>query len=92
MKEEGRDGLLALLDRWRDASLKLLNMVIGDISKEFEGDVSTGFGIDGNREADFEAVRGTLAGNKFVVRLNNEMEDIKKKCDTTKNLITSMKG
>jgi hypothetical protein len=92
LKDEGTAGLCALLDRWRDASLKLLNMVIGDISKEFEGDVSTGFGIDGNREADFEAVRGTLAGNKFVVRLNNEMEEIKKKCESIKTLINSMKG
>jgi Domain of unknown function (DUF4954) len=92
LKEEGRDGLLALLDRWREASLKLLNMVIGDISKEFEGEVSTGFGIDGNREADFEAVRGSFTGNKFVVRLNNEIEDIKKKCDSVQTLIKSMKG
>jgi hypothetical protein len=81
-----------MVDRWRDASLKVLNMVISDISKEFEGETSTGFGIDGNREADFEAVRGSFTGNKFVVRLNNEIEDVKKKCDSIKTLINSMKG
>jgi hypothetical protein len=92
LADEGTEGLLSLLDRWREASLKLLNMVINDISKEFEGEVSTGFGIDGNRDADFEAVRGTFAGNKFVMRLNNEIEDVKKKYDSAKTLINSMKG
>jgi hypothetical protein len=91
LKEESKGGMLLLLDRWRDASLKLLNMVIGDIAKEFEGDAGTGFGIDGNRDADFEAVRGSFADNKYVVRLTGEMDEIKKKCDSIKSLISSMK-
>jgi hypothetical protein len=92
LKDESTAGMISLIDRWRDSSLKLLNMVINDISKEFEGDISTGFGIDGNREADFEAVRGTFTGNKFIVRLNNDIEDVKKKCEAIKNLINAMKG
>jgi hypothetical protein len=92
LKEDPKGGMLVLLDRWRDASLKLLNMMIGDISKEFEGDAATGFGIDGNREADFEAVRGSFKDNTYVVRLTNEMDEVKKKCDSIKSLINSMKG
>jgi hypothetical protein len=90
--EESTAGLVSLVDRWRDSSLKLLNMVIGDISKEFEGDISTGFGIDGNKETDFEAVRGSFTGNKFIIRLKNEIEDVKKKCDSIKTLLNAMKG
>jgi hypothetical protein len=92
LKEESKEGMLLLVDRWHDASLKLLNMVVGDISKEFEGDASTGFGIDGNREADFEAVRGSFADNKYVVNFTNEMNEVRKKCESTKSLINSMKG
>jgi len=89
---EPREVIIGLLERWRDASLKLLNMVLGDISKEFEGEVRLGFGIDGNQDADFEAVRGTFAGNKFVAHLNSEINTIKKQFDTAVSRITSTKG
>ena len=89
---EPREVIIGLLERWRDASLKLLNMVLGDISKEFEGEVRTGFGIDGNQDADFEAVRGTFAGNKFVAQLNSEIDTIKKRFDTAVTRINSTKG
>ncbi len=89
---EPREVIIGLFERWRDASLKLLTMVLGDISKEFEGEVRIGFGIDGNQDADFEAVRGTFAGNKFVAQLNSEIDTIKKKFDTAVTQINSTKG
>jgi hypothetical protein len=89
---EPREIIIGLLERWRDASLKLLTMVLGDISKEFEGEVRTGFGIDGNQDADFEAVRGTFAGNTYVAHLNSEIDTVKKQFTTAASQITSMKG
>lgn len=85
-----KENLVALLERWRDASLKLLNMVLGDVQKEFEGDVRCGFGIDGNRDEDFEAVRGSFEKNKFVKKLQSDSEAIKGTFESTKTLISSM--
>jgi hypothetical protein len=79
LAEESNDNLVAFLDAWKTASHKLLNMVLGDAEKEFEGAVKTGFGIDGNADADFEAVRGTIAGNKFVNKLKGDIANIEKR-------------
>ncbi|MDI6775243.1 MAG: DUF4954 family protein [Verrucomicrobiota bacterium] len=76
-----------LLDKWKDSSLKLLNMVEGDARKEFEGGVRIGFGIDGNQDADFEAVRGTYDGNKFVKALRDSARAIIQKHDQACRLI-----
>lgn len=89
---EPREVIIGLCERWRDASLKLLSMVLGDISKEFEGEVHIGFGIDGNQDADFEAVRGTFAGNKFVAQLNSETDTVKTRFAAAVTQINSMKG
>jgi len=68
--------LKTFLEQWKQSSQKLLNMVAGDAQKEFEGATRTGFGIDGNGDADFEAVRGTFEGNKFVKKLKEDGEKI----------------
>jgi len=73
----------AILD-WKKAAVKLNNMVLSDAEKEFEGPTKIGFGIDGNeeiRDMDFEAVRGTFDGNKFVVQLRRESEEITTRAD-----------
>ncbi len=74
----GRDQALAVLDAWKSASLKLINMVLGDAQKEFEGSVRIGFGIDGAGDADFEAVRGTFDANSFVRDLRVRIPVIEK--------------
>ena len=53
-------------------------MVLNDAEKEFEGTVCTGFGIDGDADADFEAVRGTFDDNSFVKGLNEEIAEVEK--------------
>lgn len=77
--DETAEGLKSFLDDWKKSSVKLLNMITGDAEKEFKGAVRTGFGIDGNRDADFDAVRGTFENNKFVKKLGEDAEEIEKR-------------
>ncbi len=73
----------ALLDAWKEASVKLYDMVLNDAQKEFVGNTRIGFGIDGNQDADFEAVRGKYDTNKFVKQLLER----KSKVEETYNLL-----
>ncbi|MBN1256911.1 MAG: DUF4954 family protein, partial [Planctomycetes bacterium] len=69
---------------WRDAAVKLNNMILGDAEKEFVGQTRLGFGIDGDdavRDLDFTAVRGTFEGNKFVKQLNQESIEVKQRAE-----------
>jgi len=53
----------------------LTHAIIADAEKEFAAASMVGFGIDGDaetRKADFENVRGTLAGNSFVKGLSQK--------------------
>jgi hypothetical protein len=73
------DELKGVISEWRDARVKLNNMILGDAEKEYSGVTSIGFGIDGGeavRDADFEAVRGTFEANSFVQGLKRESEEI----------------
>lgn len=63
-----------VLDNWKQATVKLLNMVLNDASKEFDAGAMIGYGIDGAQEADFIAVRGIYEKNKFVLKLKSEIE------------------
>ncbi len=89
LDEASADDLNGLLADWKKASLKLINMVQGDAGKEFEGAVRTGFGIDGNAEADFEAVRGTFAGNAFVKSLQERARTIETECARLMEAVSS---
>jgi len=62
--------LKTVLEKWKTSSNKLLNMVEMDASKEFEGHVRTGFGIDGHQDDDFDAVRGNFESNAFKQQLD----------------------
>ncbi|MFH1707614.1 MAG: DUF4954 family protein [Planctomycetota bacterium] len=84
---ETGEKLAAFMDQWRKSSVKLFKMVIGDASKEFEGTVRTGFGIDGNADADFAAVRGSFEGNSFVKSLNKNITDAESTCARLKAMI-----
>jgi len=68
------ENLMTVLEKWKVSSTKLLNMVEMDASKEFEGNVRTGFGIDGHQDADFDEVRGDFSSNSFKKQLD-EMRD-----------------
>jgi hypothetical protein len=55
---------------------RFLKTVLSDAEKEFSDFARTGFGADGaqpERDADFEAVRGTFDGNKFVAQIKAEL-------------------
>ena len=74
--DETPEAIKTLLTRWKDSSLKLLNMVLQDAGKEFEGTVSIGYGIDGDAEKDFTNVRGTFDANSFVKMVKDSMNEI----------------
>ena len=64
---------------WKQAVVKLDQMVYDDARKEFNLNSKTGFGVDGDREqaeADFEEVRGSFESNSFVKAV---LEHIEKK-------------
>ncbi|MEE4310728.1 MAG: DUF4954 family protein [candidate division KSB1 bacterium] len=74
--DETPEAVKTLLTRWKDSSLKLLNMVLQDTGKEFEGTVAISYGIDGDAERDFTNVRGTFDANSFVNMVNKNMNKI----------------
>ncbi|MCQ2130460.1 MAG: DUF4954 family protein [Bacteroidales bacterium] len=58
-----------IVNRWKDAVLRLDKMIYEDARKEFNLSSMTGFGADGDRdqkEQDFEQVRGDFESNSFV--------------------------
>ncbi|MEA3496592.1 MAG: DUF4954 family protein [Bacteroidota bacterium] len=73
------DDLKIIIENWKKSSLKLNKMVANDATKEFNITTKIGFGIDGDdevKDTDFEAVRGTYEGNKFVKQLEKKKEEI----------------
>jgi hypothetical protein len=73
-----------ILTEWRDARVKLNNLVLLDAKKEFGVACRIGYGIDGDdavREQDFEAVRGRYEDNKFVCALVEETRQAQAQAD-----------
>ncbi|MFC1476827.1 DUF4954 family protein, partial [Fibrobacterota bacterium] len=75
LASEEDEKLKNFIEDWKSASLKLVNMVLNDAEKEFDETARAGFGIDGARDLDFNAVRGTYEGNNFVKRLKQQTEE-----------------
>ena len=68
--------LVSLVQDWAVTRAKFNNMILNDASKEFDNSSKIGFGIDGDdavRNADFEAIRGTLENNSFANGLKEEI-------------------
>lgn len=79
-----KEHVLSILKDWKTNIAKLNNMILKDAGKEFDPNSKIGFGIDGDnetRDKDFEAVRGSYEGNKFVKGLKAETEELTKKAD-----------
>lgn len=76
-----------VLDNWKQATVKLLNMILNDAAKEFDVGAMIGYGIDGAQEADFVAVRGTYEKNKFVLKLKSQIESVNTQYDEFMKLI-----
>lgn len=80
LAEMSKSELIQAIEDWRDAVVKLDNMILNDAEKEFTGSTRIGFGIDGDsaiRDADFAAVRGTFESNKFVKELKAHSDEIR---------------
>lgn len=65
------DGLMALVERWRESVVTLDNLIYEDARKEFSLSAMTSFGADGDkaqRQEDFLQVRGALFEDDPFVR------------------------
>ncbi len=82
LAESTKEDIVALLEKWKTAYQKYLNLVANDAKKEFEGQVQTGYGIDGNQAADFAAVRGRYETNSFIVQLGDLLSAIGQRYET----------
>lgn len=84
------ENLKTVLEKWKISSTKLLNMVEMDASKEFEGNVRTGFGIDGHQDLDFEAVRGSFEANSFKKQLDEMRQGIESNFDKALTILNNL--
>lgn len=84
------DNLKTVLEKWKLSSTKLLNMVEMDASKEFEGNVRTGFGIDGHQDEDFEAVRGSFESNSFKKQLDEMRQGVDNQFDQALSILNNL--
>ncbi|MFO8030213.1 MAG: DUF4954 family protein [Cyclonatronaceae bacterium] len=65
-----------VLAEGRDQAVKFNNMIYHDAKKEFDPTAQIGYGVFGEPEEDFRAVRGELDENKFVTGLMKENNEI----------------
>jgi len=87
------DQLIELVDKWESQTIKLDKMILADASKEFDNSSKIGFGVDGDeevRDSDFEAVRGSMEENKFIVGLHEEMKACEEKAAELKKLFEEL--
>lgn len=83
--------VVVIVEKWKDAVVKLDEMIYEDAKKEYSLSFKTGFGADGNiqeRALDFEYVRGAFDKNEFVVTVLKHIEEKKALGD---DLIARMK-
>ncbi|MCK5693229.1 MAG: DUF4954 family protein [Bacteroidales bacterium] len=95
VKQISSDQLLDLVNRWESETIKLDKMILGDAAKEFDNSSKIGFGLDGDeevRDLDFEAVRGVLDENKFIVGIKEEIDQTELKASKLKEMIQGLQG
>ncbi|MFH1616814.1 MAG: DUF4954 family protein [Planctomycetota bacterium] len=76
------DELVKAGESYLAAKSKFLRLVLADAEKEFGELSQTGFGQDGCAEdiaKDFEEVRGTYDGSKFVKQMKDVIEELQKR-------------
>ena len=87
LSEATNEDLEGMLDIWQKATRKYLNLVANDAKKEFAGNVRKAYGIDGYRDDDFTAVRGTYSNNKFVKQLDDMATEFERRYHSALNSI-----
>jgi len=93
VKQISSDQLLELVNRWESETIKLDKMILNDSGKEFDNSSKIGFGVDGDeeiRDMDFEAVRGVLDENKFIVGIKKEINQTELKAAELKEKIQGL--
>ena len=76
-----------ILELYAESLQNHTDAIVNDAEKEFNAAAMVGFGIDGDeemRQADFQAVRGSIETNDFIAQV---VEKSKKKLNYVKNLI-----
>ena len=77
--------LVTFVEKWKQAVVKLDNMIYEDAKKEFTLKSQTGFGIDGKdktRILDFENVRGEFASHPSVREIIDHIRRKSRQADT----------
>ncbi len=72
------EDIIHIVEKWKEAVIRLDRMVYDDAKKEFSLASMTGFGADGSRaekEMDFEQVRGDFESNPFVTAVLKHIKD-----------------
>ncbi len=87
LSEATKEDLKKMLEFWLKASRKYLNLVANDSKKEFEGNVRIGYGIDGNQDEDFTAVRGDYSNNTFIQQLEAMGYEVEEKYASAQGII-----
>jgi hypothetical protein len=85
--------IINMIDDWKNCVMKQNDLVLKDAEKEFDSNRRIGYGIDGDekiKDADFEAVRGSYEGNKFIQELREDSKRIQKKCTELTTFISSL--
>ena len=85
------DDIIHIVEDWKDAVIKLDNILYRDAEKEFSLSSQTGFGADGNNDEqrlDFEQVRGVFEQNTFVSSI---LQHIEEKTQLGNDIIEEMK-
>ncbi len=93
INELTKEDFIHIIKEWKENSVKLNHMIAKDAQREFDLFSKIGFGIDGTaeeRDKDFEAVRGSFEGNKFVKQLESENKATEEKAESLIKLIGSL--
>jgi hypothetical protein len=67
--------------RWRDAATRWNIWALRDAEQEFRTAARVSYGLGGDIEADFLAVRGSFQDDKFVASLRQEIAEIESRAD-----------
>jgi len=65
-----------VLEKWFEKSKKYSSLVSSDALKDLAPGMKLGYGHNGDRDLDFEAVRGTADSNSFLKEIQNRDLDI----------------
>ena len=78
------DDIIVIIKKWKDATLKLSDILFEDAKKEFSENAKVGYGIDGDEECknnDYKNVRGEFENNPFVNNIIKQKTKDSKKAD-----------